>query len=382
MEMKTSADKVFTFDLDWVERDDIKGWKTFELGITESSDSRGATSATAYSLQPVNWIKQAMQAAKERMIFQPIARQEVLPYGVSQLVIPRQTIQQASWETSSAEYTTANTDMTFTTINNKDGVFFEPDDESYGVAATNKSLRKNALNLVQEYQNDLEYRMSHVIDGKIRDAITPASGGVAEMTDTVRGVQTIFGGDATDLADSVDDGDVMTPALIKKAKRLLMSKAGFYWSGNTWTQATAAKNPWMPDSGGPFYGLISVEAEEQLLNSSQFTNAAEFGKDTAIQTGEIMKYVGVNMATSTLVNGIAAGGDVYVTAGNRSQDVPVHENLFVKANYAGGLVWGQKPKMHVFDYPSQLQKRIVIEMAYEAKAIYPDAIVRVVTSDD
>lgn len=386
MQMRENDQKVYTFDLDYVERKDIKGYKSFELASTISQDSvvRGSTTATAYSLKPIMWLKKSMEAAKEEMVFQPIVRQEALPEGQSQLTIPLKTIYMASgdWEASSAEYTTADTDMLYTDITTNNGVFFEPSDESYGCAFTNKALRTNALNLIQDAEDELQYRMSVVIDTAIRTAITPASGGITEMSNTARGVQTIFGGDATNAANSLDAGDVMTPALIKKAKRLLMSDSGYYWLTNAFTKSAVKKNPFRPGTNGQLYGLISVEAEEALLNASQFTNAAEYGKDSVIQTGNLGKYTGINMVSSNLVRGIDSGSNLYVQGANAAQDVNVHENLFVKANYCGGLVWGQKPKMTVYDIPARRQKGVNIEMAYQAKALYPDAIVRAVTADE
>lgn len=389
--MKSGKDTVYTIDLDFEERNDVKGWKSFELSSTVTSDSvsRGSTSTTAYSLQPIVWLKQAMEAAKENMVYQPLVRQEVTDQA--QLVIPKMTKQMAAsdWETSHAEYTTANTDIAFTDITNRDGVIFEPDDESYGVAVSNKALRKNALNLVEEYQKDLQKRMSYVIDQEIIYAFNPSGSdgagtdsGATEMSNSAAGTQTIFGGDATTAADSLNDGDVLTPAIIKKMKRLLMSDKGYYWTGDTFTPSDTSKNPWMNDSGGSFYMTIRPESEEALLGSSQFTNAAEFGADSVIKTGQVGKYMGVNIASTTMLPTYDDSDTVYVQGSTTALDTNVHEVFMHKANYFAGLVWGVKPRMHVFDYPSQLQKRMVIEMAYETQPLYDDATVRAIVTDE
>lgn len=379
------------FELEYVPEEMPEGhdYQVMEMAstITQQSTIDGSNTATAYSLLPIKWLRKVMEAARLQMVMQPLAKQEKLGKGESQLVIPYEKIQYADsgdWESSSEEYTSANTDMLFSALAPEEGVFFEPEDESYGIAITNKSLRTNAINQVESKSRLLRDRMSYVIDNAIYTAIRPASSGdVTEMSDSARGAQTIFGGDATTEDNTLDDGDTLTTAEIKKAIRLLKSKTGYYWTGNAHTKSSTSKNAWtLGNPTMPFYGIIKSESWESLMGETQFTNAAEFGSPSVVKSGQVAKYLGTNIAESELNASYDGDDDVYVQGATTALDTNVHEDWFVIANHFAGLVWGQQPKLYVFDFPSALQKRLAIEQSYKAKPIYNDAIVRVITTDD
>ena len=130
----------FAMDCDLVPRKDISqpGYRSFELAATAVANAQG-TSGTFYALEPVEWIRTAMEAAKKAMVFQPLMRQEIMKAGNSQHVIPKQKLQilNASWTTSIAEYTTADTDIVPTTQDNFDGVTFEPEVYHWAIFLTN-----------------------------------------------------------------------------------------------------------------------------------------------------------------------------------------------------------------------------------------------------
>lgn len=375
-------------DMQMIQRKDVpnKGFRTFELASTISGNTvtRG-TSGTMYALQPVKWLREQMEAAKFAMTMQPITRQAVLEAGNSQLTIPVEKRQMPSsgWETSESEVTTANTDLAHTDIVEDDGVLFEPEDAGWSVALTNKSLRKNALNLVATKKMQLQDKLSWEIDSAILTAIRPASGGIAEMSNTALGVQTIFGGvKTTNAGDNLDDGDIMTPAVIKRMRKLLKSKVGYYWTGNEHTPSAYQKNPHKMGIGGDFYLIINADSEEALLNSSQFTNAAEKGDSETVKSGVIGKYLGVNVVSDDLLATYTASDTVYVQGATVDLDVAAHEAFMVKQNYYAGLVWGQSPKFYIFDEPARRRKTIVSEMSYQAKALYPDSIVRAILANE
>jgi len=374
----------YAVDLEMVERKDVPDWKTFELAATASSDARG-TSGTFYALEPVQFLRSAMEAAKRAMVIQPLLRQEIMPTGNSQYVIPKQTIQIANgtWTASAAEYSTADTSIVPTTMSNFDGVTFEPNDEHYAIFLTNYMLRRNALNEIENAQRNLNYRLSYRIDAAAVTATTPATSNspIVEMTNSVKGCQTIFGDDATDAASSLAAGSVMTPTVIRKALRLLASINGYYWTGNVFTKSAVEKNPWKNTPDGRYYGIIAPEDLEALQGSSQFTNAAQFGDDSVVKNGQVAKYLGCTFAVSDMMPYYAASANIVVQAANTTEAVPAHEARFVKANYWAGLVWGQKPKFYAYDFPNQFQKRLSLEMAYQCKPLYDDAVVRAILSD-
>jgi hypothetical protein len=55
--------------------------------------------------------------------------------------------------------------------------------------------------------------------------------------------------------------------------------------------------------------------------------------------------------------------------------------MMIKANTAVGLAWALKPRLVVFDFPSELEKRLVLEQSYGTGVIQPDAIVHIDVAD-
>ncbi|MHA1773402.1 MAG: hypothetical protein ACTSXO_04665 [Candidatus Heimdallarchaeota archaeon] len=371
-------------------------WKSYNLSstVTASSTTRGATSATVYGLQPMGFVKKAIDAARERMRFLEVAHQEVMPVGFESWAVPKRKkyLADSSWESSSSEYSAGN-EISWTEIDTMDSVIFTPTRYNFGVALTNDAIRKNLLNLVNYCNEELSYKYENSIDTAIRDAIcgtvktdSEVSGGdnpsePTPMSNTVNGAQTIFGGDATDAADSLDSGDVLTPELIKKAKRLLMSTSGYYWNSNVHTKSAVTKNPWTPTDGEPFVLFLAPEQMESLMNDSQFTNAAEFGSQEPVLKGWVARYCGIDFIETTKVPDFGDGEQIRVQGSNVSVDVDGHICALVKAQRAVGIVWGQKAEFRTFDWPNADQVRMKLSMSYAAGVIHPDAIVRIVVSD-
>ena len=384
----------FDIPLEFHKLDPIKGhdYNSYEVELASTVTQRSTvqgTFGTFYNLEPVTWAQKIFEVARDLMVMQPLAKQAVLQQGSSQLVWYKETYdpsdsESSEWETSSAEYTTANTDALSSDIANEDAVVFAPTNENYSITLTNDSLRTNGLNLVERKSKNLRDRLAYTTDNAAFTAIRPKSGGdVTEHTTSARGLQTIFGGDATTDDDTLAAGDVMGPSIIRKARRMLKSGVGHFWDSDVETKAASiAKNKWRDSKDGPLYGIISAYDTEQLTGDPQFTNAANFGNSSIIQSGFVASYVGIKFAESDLLKTFSDGDDAYVQADNTAINVDAHEMYFLKANYAFGLVWGLKPKMTVYDIPARFQKGIGIEQAYHILPIYDDAIVRVILADD
>ena len=371
-----------SFNLDLVEREDIP-WRSFEFAATGTSDARGS-SLMGYGLEPIKWFNMIVEAAKRRMVMQPLVRQATLKPGEAQGVMPIHDnfIKDSSWETSVEEYSTANTDITPTTLDTFDGVPFDPVDEHYAIFLANKALRRNANDKVRDARTELTERLSYVVDDAIFTAIRPASGGdVTEMTNSANGLQTIFGGSATTAGDSLNTGDVLTTKMIRKSKKLLNSPKGRFWSGDSFTKSAVEKNPWANAPDGKYYGIISSDDEEALTGQSQFNSAAQYGDDKIVKDGYIGRFHGFDFVVSDLLKNFSSGDDAYVQGATTSMDIDAHEVYFVKANYFAGLMWGLQPKWYVYDHPEQYQKRIQTEMAYKVKPLHSDAIVRAIVAD-
>ena len=378
-----------TLQLSYEPKTNALGWRVFELAstVTSTTSTRGSAVSNAYVLQPIMYLKKAIDAAKERMRFMQIVTQYTLPEGHKDIIIPyrKKYLADSSWETSSAEYA-AGSEISWTQINTLDGVQITPTRYNYGVALTNEAIRTNALNLVTYAREELSYKYENSIDSAIRDAILGTVGssptlGATEMSDTANGCQTIYGGDATDADNSLDPGDVLTTDLIAKAKRLLMSNIGYYWSSNTFTKSSTTKNAWEPTAREPFVLFIAPEQEEALLKDSQFVNASEYGSNEVVLNGEIGRYLGIKVISTTKVPAISSGDSIVVQGSSQSFDTNAHLCGLVKAGPVGALVWGVKPEIKVFDWPNADQVRMKLTMSYGISPVHSDAIVRIVVSD-
>jgi hypothetical protein len=323
----------------------------------------------------VKWATKVIDAAKARHVYTQAFDQYTLAEGQNMLVIPKRKKYLGTWQTSSSEYA-VDTSLTWTALNTMDGVQITPVDESYGFEITNLAVRTNAIPMVAYAREELAYRMSDVVENGVTVTLDDATA----MSNTVNGMQTIFGGDATDANNNLDNGDVLTTAMVNKAERLIESNVGYYWNSNAWTRSATSKNPWeLHDS--PLYLYIAPEQKEALRNSGQFVNAAEYGSNEVVMNGEIGQYLGVKVLCTTKTPSIASAGTFTHQGSTCQVDTNVHTCFMLKSGVAGALVWGLKPKINAFDWPSGMKKRLTLEMSYASASIHPDAIVKLAVTD-
>jgi len=369
------------------ERKDAHGvkypWKNYTMAATLTSTAtiRGSTSTAAYTNLAIMWIKKAVDSAKARQRFPETFMETTVPEGATSVFIPMRTKYMASgdWETTN-EQIAVNTDVTWTDITTVNGISLAPTDGHDGVELTNKSVRTSAIGIIEFCREELEYRLADKLDTACSTALDDA----AAMSTTVNGMQTIFGGDATDANSGLDAGDTLTTDMIAKARRLLMSDLGYYWNTNAWTQVTSAqitKNPWEPEASAPFVLYIAPEQEEVLMTDSQFVNASEYGGREVVLGGEIGSYLGTKVISTTKTPGLAAEDSFTHQGSTCSVDVASHTCFMVKAQKCGAIAWGLKPNVKVFDWPSGAKKRLVIDYSYAADSMYDDAIVKLAVTD-
>lgn len=389
------------FNLKMVPEKSNLGWKSFNFAstLTDVAAVRGSAITSGYTLQAIQFLKSITDAAKANLQWLPVVRQETLPTGHKDMIIPkRKTYMPAGdWEASREEYDIEGGTypaITWTDITTAEGVQFTPVRYNYGVALSNLAIQQSAINQVAYCREELAYRYSDHIDSLIRNAIcgtwvtdAQQGGGTdptepTPMSNTVNAAQTIFGGDKTNTADALNAGDILTVGMIKKAIRLMSSDIGYYWTGNVFTKSAKAKNPWTSAPAEPLVLFIAPEQWANLMEDTQFTNAAEFGGREAVLNGEVAKYLGVRIVVTTKVPAIADAGYVRVQAANVSTDVNGHICALVKAQKAAGLVWGQEARFKTFDWPNADQVRMQLSLAAHTQAIHPDAIVRMIVSDE
>ena len=140
--------------------------------------------------------------------------------------------------------------------------------------------------------------------------------------------------------------------MLAEARRLLQSTNCMYGDYGTGKGTSAeTKNPWQNETNNPFILIIAPEQEEVFLTDSQFVNASEYGDASIVKNGEIGKYLGVRIVVANNTPQYAASATHPDTS---TTVVAQHRCMMIKANKAVGLAWGLKPRLAVFDYPSEL----------------------------
>ena len=315
------------------------------------------------------WLKTIIDAAKKKHYYAQFVYQTEVPPGNADVVIPKRSkmLSSSDYASSASEGAAVN----YTKLNNIDGVQITPVDYNYGIAISNKALRTNALDLLKYARDELTYYAGEVVD----NAVVTALVGATAATSSTAGAQTVYGGDAT--ADSaLQAGDVLTTTMITEAKRKLESTTCKYWTlGTGESVSSATKNPWTNDPNEPFVLFIAPEQQEALLNDTQFVNASEYGSDKVIHSGEIGEYLGIKVIVSNNTKAYTTSDSSPDGESGGNPGVNMHRCILCKPMRAAALAWGQKPKLYSFDYPSELEKRIILELSYAAKVIHDDAIV-------
>ena len=361
-----------------------------ELAETETPDIRGDTIGTKYGLQPVQFLKEIVNAAKNQMFFANFVRIIHAPKGVHDVVIPRReayegrsgmTFNTAGSDSAgsgagSGPYANTIADISWTTMDNLGNVTITPLPVLAGYALRRYDIDTNAVNLLEAARDELSYAIGDRVDYAIAQTI----GDATVSADTTVGAQTLYGGDATG-ASSLATGDVITTDLVAKAKRYLQQKQMYYradGASGTETLATSTKNPWSNTPDDPFVLFIAPAQEETFLKDSQFVNAAEYGRDIIIRNGEIGSYLGIRIVVTNNVEQTAAS-DTAPDATTAA--VACTRCIMCKPKAACALVWGKDPEIKVFDYKSRDQIRIGLYTAYAVGTIQNDAIVFIDVSD-
>lgn len=352
-----------------------------ELAQTGSSDVQGTTVGTKYGLQPIEYLKEIIDAAKSQLFFANFVRVMNAPQGIHDVVIPVKSTYKGSTGVSFDTTERTSADISWTTLDNLKSIIATPSPVMAGFALTKYALRTNALNLLEIAKEELSYAIGERLDKAIAVAMGDAIGASSSAT----GAQILFGGDAT--SDStLASGDVLTTDLIAKAAKLLKSKNKEYRTNNGAgggygsVAGHVTGNPWMNTPDDPYVLFIGPAQEEVLRKDSQFTNAAEYGSDVVVQNGEIGQYLGIRVVVTNNVEQVSAGseGPDPETA---NVAVDMTRCILCKPKHACAVVWGRQPELNSWEYNERDQVRISLVCEYDVKVIYPDAIVFIDVAD-
>ena len=337
----------------------------FELADSTSTATQG-TAITAYANQPTQWLKGIVEAAQKRHYFAQFVKQVDVPTGSRSVVLQRRKNYITTWESSAAE----GAAVAYTTFDTLDGQELLPVDENYGIAIPNRSLRVNKVDMIRAAKEEMIYKAGDVVDEAVQTAFEDAT----ESTDVAAGAQLVYGGSKAEDED-LAAGDVITTDLVSDAIYKLKGKTNWVWDHTAGTEAAGAtvpvKNPWHNDND--FVLFVGPAQENEFRKDSQFVNAAEYGGNKIIHNGEIGDYLGCKIVVSNNIADTASGGAVF-DAGGGTLATDVTRCTLAKPMAAAALAWGQKPRLVVIDYESQLEKRLILEQAYKAATVHTDAI--------
>jgi len=112
---------------------------------------------------------------------------------------------------------------------------------------------------------------------------------------------------------------------------------------------------------------------KQLLKSSQFTNAAEFGAPSVVRKGVIEEYVGVIIEVSTLVS---AGVTTTDATNDQRGDwgAAGHFAYIIDPSAAAGIVWKEKAKVKVITLDDERKHKVLLDAWYKMTRINEKAI--------
>jgi len=184
--------------------------------------------------------------------------------------------------------------------------------------------------LVRQYLETIETDANAILEGATVSAAL-ASG--------------VFGGDAS-TTGTLETGDVITVDKIIDMKIELQKK-------------NFAKKP------RDAVLFLHPEQFKQLLKSSQFTNAAEFGGNGVVTKGVIEEYVGVMLETSTLVTSASAWG---------SGSLAGHYAYMIDPSAAAAIIWKEKAKVKVVTEDDERVHKVLLDAWYTMTRINQQAI--------
>jgi N4-gp56 family major capsid protein len=186
--------------------------------------------------------------------------------------------------------------------------------------------------LVRQYLDTIETDAASVLDNVTVHATT--------------GAGSVFGGttnaDNSALTSDVAAGDVIDVDKIVDMKIRLQSM-------------NFGKRP------GDAVLIVHPTQFKQLLKSSQFTNAAEFGAPNVVRAGVIEEYVGVKLETSTLCTAF-------------TDAVACHYSYMLDPTAAAGIVWKEKAKVKVVTKDDERIHNVLLDAWYKMTVINPKAI--------
>ena len=348
--------------------------KFLNLSDVSSTTARGA-SFTGYTNQKTFYSGQLNDAAKEELVALSSVEEAKLAKGEYQYVARYRTIypdtDAATWSTGENTSTPVNEFNT----NYKTGVVIQPTQVSEGVAVQWFANRNNIYELMRDKQEELSYMMATRIEKFIlQDATYGLLSATVSDADAERGAIVLYGGAKTS-DTSIASGDGLTVELLNEANTRLRSSVQYYRSGGygALVKSSIKKNPWRNETTDPFVCIVSADQTKDLLDSSQFLNADQYGGREPLLNGEIGKIFKIKIVESAYLPTTDSGSSAWDGSGNASTDLT--RCVLMKGRAAYTFVWGQEPTFEMDKEIMYTKDTMVLWAAYSGAVVHDDAIV-------
>jgi len=368
-----------------------------KLAETEPNSLRGSALST-YLLLPNAYTEEVLQAAKGKTRVAQWALEATAPKGSHDVTIRKRTQFKGyygnTWNTAGSDiggsgagtgpYANTIADISWTTVDNYDGVKITPMPVILGRAIQNFGLDTNAVNILEEEKTELAVAVAQYLEYNLITTI----GDATDSTNTAAGAQTLFGGDATS-SDTLAAGDILTTDIITDAGTKLEDIQFGYRADTSYGAETLVaidsyrKNPWNR-SDGEFVLFIGPKQKAALLKDSQFMNAAEFGRDILIREGReadgfFAKYEGIYIIDADLLERTAAAGTAPDT---QTAAVACTQCLMIVAKKGAAIGWGKRPETRIWTYNERDETRMGAFMYVGFGVPYTDAVIKILVADD
>ena len=96
--------------------------------------------------------------------------------------------------------------------------------------------------------------------------------------------------------------------------------------------------------------------------------------------GEIGEYLGIKIISTNNVQQVNAGSEGPDSA-TANVNVAMTRAVMMKAQKGCAFCWGKQPALKFWDNVPQVSQDVVMETAYAAAVVYPDAIVFIDVAD-
>lgn len=246
---------------------------------------------------------------------------------------------------------TEHEEVDFTTLDDSiEHAIFVPTYKRSAVAVSQEALEENVIDAIDYARDQLTEFASTKVDFDIRNELEGAD------PDNIAGGEVIYPEDVDDVSDMTTDSTLST-SMIAQGVRYLREEN------------------WYNTDEQPYVMFIHPAQEHTLLTEKQFVDASEYGSDDVVLNGEIGRYLGIRVISTSQVK-TYEGGDEDTTTGDTWDGVEEGGSVYLfKAERPVGICWGREAVLQAEERPEFNHERIYLGMKYDTELLQESALV-------